>query len=198
MSSEKITAREKNLPSGQRLKEARKLLKLSQPAFGSRVGWKGSKVKDLEAGYQRIRLEMALAIEEQFQINHRWLLTGEGPMRGPFTRTIALQNVLEGPEGSEPEAQFYKVIAGFSKTVTVVTEEEMAALHQLLTVIRTGDAPTITAIKGNLLMAVRLCKFLNPRFGDIIIIDRRVKQLPQEEWPEGRSLDLRKKASGEE
>jgi hypothetical protein len=125
-------------------------------------------------------MEIAMLIQQHFSINHHWLLTGEGRMMGPYVRDYILVNRLEGPPEPTQEAPtFYEVVEELPKkrAVTVVKEEEMQAIHQVLTVLRSGDPATISAIKGNLLMAVRLCKFLNPRFGDIIMLERRVKQI---------------------
>ena len=142
-------------------------------------------------------MEIAAAIEKKFQINPRWLLSGEGSMRVekevqyPTVGIPILTTVRAG--GENPE--FSQIVGGFPRRVTLVNEEEMHCIHQILTVLRTADETTIAAIKGNLVMAVRLSKFLNPRFGDIILIDRRIRHLPRAEWPKGRSVDERKTSS---
>jgi len=185
---------------GGRVLKIRLTCGLTQPQMAAKLGISHSNLSDVENGRYEPSFRLLQAILQNFPEFHaKWLLTGEGPMRGPFVRDYELVTRIEGPEESPEKGQeFFEVVADLPKgqAVTVVTKEEMALLHQLLTVLRTGDEDIKSAIKGNLLMAVRLCRFLNPRFGDIIILDRRVEQLPREAWPEGRSEDERKASTG--
>ncbi|MEF2888747.1 MAG: helix-turn-helix transcriptional regulator [Turicibacter sanguinis] len=63
-----------------RLQEARKFLKLSQPAFGERIGLSKDMVANLEYGRVEIKDYMIKLICSEFNVNERWLRTGEGDM----------------------------------------------------------------------------------------------------------------------
>ena len=66
--------------AGQRLKQLRQNLGLTQKDFAEKLGFKWYKVKDMETGKQKITYETAKLIEKNFSINPDWLLTGEGEM----------------------------------------------------------------------------------------------------------------------
>lgn len=66
---------------GKRVKNVRETLDLTQAEFGERLGFKWSKVKDIEIGKQKLTPEIALDIEKKFSVDFKWLLTGEGKMK---------------------------------------------------------------------------------------------------------------------
>lgn len=63
---------------GERLRQVREKLKLSQEALGAPMGFKYSKVRDLESGKQKLTLDIANSLEEIFFISSSWLLRGIG------------------------------------------------------------------------------------------------------------------------
>src|SRR5664279_1499248 len=65
---------------GTRLKQIRELMGYTQAQFGERLGFKWSKIKDIEIGKQRLTHEIAAEIEKRFCISFKWLLTGQGSM----------------------------------------------------------------------------------------------------------------------
>ena len=73
---------------GARIKEVREMLGLTQAAFGERLGFKWSKIKDIETGKQKLTPEIAIDIEKKFSIDFKWLLIGEGKMMKPRQTSI--------------------------------------------------------------------------------------------------------------
>ena len=63
-----------------RLKEARKALKMLQKDFGVPLELNEDKVTNLETGRIRLTAELAAQIEKAHGINMRWLIAGEGEM----------------------------------------------------------------------------------------------------------------------
>ena len=63
-----------------RLKTLRKSLKLSQAAFGSRLGVSRDVVNNIENGRVELKELMIKSICSLFAINEQWLRTGEGDM----------------------------------------------------------------------------------------------------------------------
>lgn len=63
---------------GERLKKARHKLGLSQEKLGIPVGFTNTKVRDLESGKQKITMEIAYLLEENFAISRDYLLDGTG------------------------------------------------------------------------------------------------------------------------
>ncbi|MBP5202267.1 helix-turn-helix transcriptional regulator [bacterium] len=66
--------------TGERIKKIRELFRMTQTEFGEKLGFKWTKIKDLESGKLHTTAEIALLIEKIYSIDLRWLLTGEGPM----------------------------------------------------------------------------------------------------------------------
>lgn len=64
----------------ERLKEIRKCLKLSQDAFGERLGMTGGAVSHLENGNRNITDQVVKSICREFKVDYIWLTTGEGEM----------------------------------------------------------------------------------------------------------------------
>lgn len=66
--------------TGERIKKIRELFRMTQTEFGEKLGFKWTKIKDLESGKLHTTAEIALLIEKIYSVDLRWLLTGEGAM----------------------------------------------------------------------------------------------------------------------
>ena len=66
--------------AGERLKQIRQNLGLTQKELAEKLGFKWYKIKDMESNKQKITYEIAKDLEKLFSINPDWLLTGEGEM----------------------------------------------------------------------------------------------------------------------
>jgi len=70
--------KKKNRAVGERLKKAVKLTGLSQGKFAESLGITRTGMSGVFGGQSRLTLSMALAIENLYKINHRWVMHGEG------------------------------------------------------------------------------------------------------------------------
>lgn len=68
----------------ERIKELRKILGLSQDAFGKKLGVTGTAVSRIEKGERALTEQMALSICREFRVNYFWLTEGKGEI---FTGT---------------------------------------------------------------------------------------------------------------
>lgn len=68
----------------ERIKELRKMLGLSQDAFGKKLGVTGTAVSRIEKGERALTEQMALSICREFRVNYFWLTEGKGEI---FTGT---------------------------------------------------------------------------------------------------------------
>ena len=75
----------KKMSAGERLKEARNKLRLSQAELGVPFEYAYSKVRDMESGKQKITMEIAAGFEDKFSISSSWLLSGTGEMFLPLS-----------------------------------------------------------------------------------------------------------------
>ncbi len=64
----------------ERIKEIRKTKKLSQEAFGKRLGVSGAAISRLEQGERGVTEQMILSISREFGISEKWLRDGTGDM----------------------------------------------------------------------------------------------------------------------
>lgn len=95
-----------------RIKEVRTELKLTQEAFGDRIGLKRNSVAQIELGVRTPSTQVILSICREFAVRREWLEYGKGPMRQPETEDDEIVDaVLSG------EDEFVKaVIRGIAKT----------------------------------------------------------------------------------
>lgn len=63
---------------GQRVKELRKILKLSQAAFGEKIGLSKDMVGNIEYARVVLKDHIIKLICSEFNVNEQWLRTGEG------------------------------------------------------------------------------------------------------------------------
>ena len=61
-----------------RLKEIREEKRYTQKEFADILDLKQAKIRDMEVGRGKVSTEIALKIEDEFNINLRWLLAGRG------------------------------------------------------------------------------------------------------------------------
>lgn len=80
----------------ERIKLLRKHLKLSQEAFGNRIGLKKASISALEKGVSNLTESTAKLICLEFNISYLWLTTGEGPMKEDKNENdIAIEKLSE-------------------------------------------------------------------------------------------------------
>ena len=64
----------------ERLKELRKSMKLSQDAFGEKIGMSGGAISLLEKGKRNLTEQVIKSICREYNVDYMWLTTGEGEM----------------------------------------------------------------------------------------------------------------------
>lgn len=65
----------------QRVKELRKSLGMTLREFGKRLGVSDAAISRIEKGERNLTEQMTLSICREFNINEKWLRTGNGEMR---------------------------------------------------------------------------------------------------------------------
>lgn len=63
-----------------RIREVRKSLGLTMEKFGGRIGVAKSTISNIESGKREATNHMILSICREFDVNEKWLRTGEGNM----------------------------------------------------------------------------------------------------------------------
>lgn len=94
---------------GERIKELRKALSLTQTAFGERIGLKQNSVALIEAG-RATSDQTIFAICREFRVNEEWLRTGAGEMFVPSPASIVDELAEEYHLCREAQAMVEKFI----------------------------------------------------------------------------------------
>lgn len=94
---------------GERIKELRKALNLTQIAFGERIGLKQNSVALIEAG-RATSDQTIFAICREFRVNEAWLRTGAGKMFVPSPASIVDELAEEYHLCPEAQAMVEKFI----------------------------------------------------------------------------------------
>lgn len=114
---------------GERVKQLRSELKLTQLDFGRRIGVSGATVSTTESGKTTPDNQTILLICREFGINRLWLETGEGP-KYP-------EEVQNGPEALIPDLvgilnSYPAVLNVMQRVVRHMKPSDWERLNQLL------------------------------------------------------------------
>lgn len=100
---------------GERVKELRKQVNLTQQAFADRLNLKRNTVGSYEVNVVEPSDRTISDICREFNVNETWLRTGEGEMFNQITRsekiTIFLTEITED-EGDDFKRRFVEMLAG--------------------------------------------------------------------------------------
>ena len=108
----------------QRIKEIRKHLKLSQQAFGEKIGGlTRDAVNNIENGRAAVSEIVLRSIARETGASYAWLKTGEGPMMVPqdYLQKAKVDNIIDGD--NEFVKQIFYGLADMPETWWVQAEE---------------------------------------------------------------------------
>ena len=86
-----------------RIKTLRNELKMTQDAFGSRIGLKRNSIAQIELGTRTPSNQVIVSICREFDVNENWLRTGEGSMLRERSRNDELAAFFGDLLKSEPD-----------------------------------------------------------------------------------------------
>lgn len=114
----------KEMSIGERIRAIRKEKKLSQEAFGERLGITGSGVSNLESGRRGMTEQMLKSICREFNVEYMFLIDGEGEMFiGNDDDTLsAIDRIMTG------ENEFHKKLLKW--VATSFSDEELQLLEK--------------------------------------------------------------------
>lgn len=100
--------------------------KLSQEAFGAKIGITGAAISRIESGERNPTEQVILGICREFRVNEQWLRTGEGEMfRTPSRR--AEINEFFGKMIAEPTDFRHRLISVLAR----LNEDEWALVEKM-------------------------------------------------------------------
>lgn len=114
-----------------RVRELRKYLKMSQAAFGEKLGISRDAVNNLERDRAPLTELKARAICTVFNVNYDWLTGGEGNMFQERSREEELFQWLHGicDDGSDFEKRFISALARLDATEWTVLERMLDKIY---------------------------------------------------------------------
>lgn len=114
----------KEMPIGERVRAIRKEKKLSQEAFGERLGITGSGVSNLESGRRGMTDQMLKSICREFNVEYMFLVDGEGEMfiDDDDDTLAAIDRIMTG------ENEFHKKLLKW--VATSFSDEELQLLEK--------------------------------------------------------------------
>lgn len=125
---------------GERIKELRKALKLTQTAFAERIGIRQNSVAVLESGKNTPSDQTIAFICREFRVSEDWLRTGEGEMFVPTPSTVVDQLCEEYDlDGAA------RVV--LEKFITLPPEEQEVIIEYICSVVDTIRAEKTEAEK---------------------------------------------------
>lgn len=145
-----------NLTSGDRVKQLRKHLRLTQEAFGKAIGMTHGNVSKIEKNEVSLSNTFLNAIKRRFACNPDWITTGEGEMFIAREEFIAIGirylGVKEYGEGllkllKDPEfVELHLLLTSGNDQKENISEELMEILQQVSRVWQQGDEKTRKAL----------------------------------------------------
>lgn len=115
-----------------RVKELRKILNLSQDAFGEKLGIQKTTVSKIEKGVNSLSKQLAKLISKTYNVNYLWLTEGKGEMfEAPDSSLddLALQYDLS-------EIDLYLIKAYLDMSKEERSEFSETILNKLLTILK--------------------------------------------------------------
>jgi len=81
-----------------RIAAIRAYVKMSQEAFGKRIGISGASISKIESGENNPSEQTIKLICREFNVSYAWLKSGEGPMMVPqeYLQKAKVDNIIDG------------------------------------------------------------------------------------------------------
>lgn len=113
---------------GSRVKEVRKYLGLTGEKFGEAIGLKRNSLSQIETGKNKVTEQTIKTICHVFNVNEKWLRTGEGEMFEPITEKELREHILNesANPGKDPKR------SAFIKSIVELTDSELDAIYKFM------------------------------------------------------------------
>ena len=101
--------------------------KMSQDAFGAKIGITGAAVSRIESGDRNVTDQVIVSICREFGVSEEWLRTGQGEMFVQISPDEELDYIL-GQIGAGADETIVRIIRAYWK----LDEKEKAAVRKLI------------------------------------------------------------------
>lgn len=115
--------------AGERLKELRQTLKLTQQEFANSLGITKSAISNLEIGNRNVSEQTIKLISKEFHVREDWLRTGEGNMFSSDDRENQIATAINSLVGLAEDNDFK---ARFISMLSELSEKEWGLLEDMI------------------------------------------------------------------
>lgn len=118
---------------GERIKELRKFLGLTQQEFSEKIGVKRNTVAQYEMGRNPPIDTVITLICREYNVNETWLRTGEGEMFREVTRNEQIAEFMGGILKQEPDSfrvRFISMLSRLDESDWAVLEKMALAMYE--------------------------------------------------------------------
>lgn len=120
------------MTQGERIKEIRKALGLTQEKFGKQLGMKSNSISQLEKGVNNLTDQMSKAICREYNVNYDFLIYGEGDMFDSLPETI-LDELCMQYNLNDFDRALVEMYISFPEDCRKLIKKEMLRLLQKVT-----------------------------------------------------------------
>lgn len=125
---------------GERIKEIRTTLGLSQEVFGSKIGVNKSSVSRFEKDHMQLSNSVVRSISANFFVNEKWILTGSGEMFAPELRE-QLKDLVKRKQdefeiNSDEIVRLHKLLSTEDK---LYLQDAISNFYSLLSILEEGE-----------------------------------------------------------
>lgn len=112
-----------------RIKQLRKELGLTQEKFGEKLGLKKNSISQIENGVNSLTEQLLLSICREFDVNEKWLRTGEGEMFIPVPEEDEVAAYVEDLLADNGENELYNLIKSIMRTYNELSPKSQEVLR---------------------------------------------------------------------
>lgn len=122
-----------NISFGLRIKKLRKALEMTQNDFAIRIGLTQNTITKYETGLRSPSNQIVISICREFNVNEKWLRTGEGEMFNPMSEDEELDLYIGRISGGD---DIFK--KNLLKILCKLTDAEWEVLKKIISEMKEG------------------------------------------------------------
>lgn len=104
------------MTQGERVKKVRKSKEMTMEKFGERLGVTRTAISNIEKGYRGLTEQMLRAICREFNVNEKWLRTGDGDMPQKLSEEEEIADLVSDVLENGKNNEFYGIILEIIRT----------------------------------------------------------------------------------
>lgn len=104
------------MTQGERVKKVRKSKEMTMEKFGERLGVTRTAISNIEKGYRGLTEQMLKAICREFNVNEKWLRTGDGDMPQKLSEEEEIADLVSDVLENGKNNEFYGIILEIIRT----------------------------------------------------------------------------------